>query len=182
MKTNALLTFGIMLIVLFGCNDKEQQEKRQQDREAAAKLREAAADLAKLPEKTQLTGDPYINGKMAIVRQDNDGSFYMYDPDLSAYGDTYARSPEEVQTVVLRVCQRTKKGMYRTKEYPQRELPAFGTDCDVTVIDRTIPAIIYKSHFEAILKEEAVTAGKTQSIEAHAGNQIDEFLKSLPRR
>jgi len=182
MKKNALLAIAVLLATILGCNDKERQARRQQDKEAAAKLRAAASDLANLPDKTQLTDEPYIKGKLAIVRKDNDRSFYMYDPDISSYGDTYARTPEEVQTVVLRVCQRTQKGVYRTQENPPRELPAFATNCDLTIVDRTIPAVVFKRRFEAKLREESVATANTQQVEAHAGYEIDEFLKSLPRK
>ncbi len=182
MRKNALLAIAILFAVVLGCDDKEKQAKRQQDKQAAEKLRAAASQLAVLPDKVQLTDQPYIKGKLAIVRKDDGRSFYMYDPDMSTYGDTYARSPEEVQTVVLRVCQRMQKGIYRTKENPPRELPAYGTDCDVTIVDRSIPAVIYKKRFEAKLRDESVATNNTQQIEAHAGYQIDEFLKSLPRK
>ena len=182
MNKNTLLVIAILFAVVLGCDDKEKQAKRQQDKEAAEKLRAAVSDLAKLPDKIQVTDDPYIKGKMAIVRKDNGGSFYMYDPDMAAYGDAYARAPEEVQTVVLRVCERTKKGVYHTKENPPRELSAFATDCDVTLVDRSIPAVIFKKRFDAKLRDEAITTNNTQQIEAHAGYEVDEFLKSLPRK
>src|SRR5215203_6743651 len=157
MKKNVLLITAVMLIIVLGCNDKEEEAQRKRDKEAAENLRIHAAELAKLPDKTQLTDEPYIKGKMAIVRRDDGKSFYMFDPDLARYGDDYARTPEEVQTVVLRVCQRTQKGVYKTNENPPRELPAFATDCDVTIVDRSIQAVIFKKHFDANLRDETVS-------------------------
>jgi hypothetical protein len=182
MNRNAVLAIAIILAVVLACSDEEGKAKRAAEKEAAQKLRAAASDLAQLPDKTQLTNEPYIRGKMAIVRKEAGGSFYMYDPDMAVYGDAYARAPEEVQTVVLRTCERTQKGIYRTRENPPRELSAFATDCDVTLVDRTIPAVIFKKRFEAKLKDEAVTSGNTRQVEAHAGYEVDEFLKSLPRK
>ena len=182
MKNNVLLITAVILAVVLGCNDKEEEAKRKRDKEAAENLRTHAAELAKLPDRTQLTAEPYINGKMAIVRKDDDKSFYMFDPDLATYGDDYARTPEEVRTVVLRVCRRIQKGVYKTNEDPPRELPAYATDCDVTIVDRSIPAVVYRKHFDAKLRDETVSTKNTQQVEAHAGYEVDEFLKSLPRR
>ncbi|MGH9907152.1 MAG: hypothetical protein ACRD8U_16395, partial [Pyrinomonadaceae bacterium] len=39
----------------------------------------AADDLAKLPPKEQLTSEPYIKGKLVVVRQSPKGSFYIED-------------------------------------------------------------------------------------------------------
>lgn len=163
-KNTLFASVIVLVIVVPGCSAKGKEAKRHQDKEAAENLRAHASELANLPKRVQQTEEPYIKGKFAIVRKDNDKSFYMYDPDLATYGDTYARTPEEVQTVVLRVCQRTQKGVYKTNENPPRELPAFVTDCDITIVDRSIPAVIFKKHFDAQLHDETLSTKNTQQV------------------
>lgn len=177
---NLLIVAAIMLAVVMGCGGGSEKAKNL--KEATEKLNAAADDLAKLPPKEQLISEPYIKGKLVMVRQSPKGSFYVDSFDSGGFGDAYAQTAEEVQTVALLVCQRTQKGTYRTNENPPRELPAYATDCDVTLVDRSIPAVIFKRRFEAKLGEKAGGTTNTQEINAFADQEIRDFLKALPRK
>jgi hypothetical protein len=185
MKTNSknlLLITIIFIIVVLGCSDKEGEQKRKETKEAMEKLSAVAGDLAKLPPKEQLTNEPYIKGKVVMVRQNEGGKPYVNNMDNGQFGETYARTPEEVQTVALVNCSKTQKGNYRTNENPPRELPAFSTDCNLTLIDRTIPAVIFKKRFEAKLDEKAGVTAQTKEVNSYAEHEMSDFLKALPRK
>ncbi len=179
-QQNSLLAVAILMAVALSCN--RQETKSRDVKEATKNLNAAAADLAKLPSKEQLTTAPYIKGKLVMVRQYPSGAYYVDAFDAGQLGDVYAQTPEEAQTVALTVCQRSQKGVYRTDENPPRELPAFATDCDVTLIDRSIAAVIFKRRFEAKLGEKAGGISTTTEINAYPDYEIRDFLKALPRK
>ncbi len=176
---NLVMVTAMLMAVALACNKPEGSKN---PRDAAKRLSAAAGDLAKLPPKEQLTPEPYVRGKLVMVRQSPTGAFYVDAFDAGELGDVYAQTPEEVQTVALTICQRTQKGTYRTDEKPPRDLPAYATDCDVTLIDRSLPAVIFKRRFEAKLDERAGGIANTQEINSFPDYQIRDFLKTLPRK
>ena len=178
---NLLLIALIWLAVVLGCSQADDR-KLKEFKEAQRKLNAAATELAKLPAKEQLTSEPYLKGKVVMVRQYQGRAFHTREFDVGQFGEAAAKTPEEVQTVVVVSCLRTERGFYRTNENPPRDLPAFSHDCDLTLIDRTIPAVIFKKRFEAKIREEAGATANTKEVEAYSEHEITDFLKSLPRK
>ncbi len=178
----SLLTLAALLpLVVSGCNTQERA-REQERKEALRKLNERVAELAKVPGKTQLAAEPYIKGKMVLISRGS-GRQYVDPASFNTFENIYARSPEEVQTVVIQDCAESRKGIYRTSENPPRELPAFSTDCDVTIVDRAQDALIFKRRFESKVDESAKVLSTTNSVHATtAYNDITSFLTALPRR
>jgi hypothetical protein len=171
----------ILLPVMFtGCGAGAGGNKERG--EALRKLNERVAELAKVPDKTQLASEPYIKGKMVLISRGS-GRQYVDPASFNTFESVYARSPEEVQTVVIQDCVESRKGTYRTNENPPRELPALSTDCDVTIIDRTQEAVIFKKRFESRVDENAKVLGTTNTVHAStAFHDITAFLSALPRK
>lgn len=125
---------------------------------------EREAEFTRLPAKVQLAKEPYIKGKIVvyekllkIAEKDVTWTHYTnfgfngYDYD-EKFKNIYAKTPEETQTVVLNSCQQIKLGDYEiepTGGGDKRKLPGLGWKCGVTLIDRTIPAVVYRKTFES---------------------------------
>lgn len=171
-----------------GNNTKDPKEQMKQRFEA---LRE---EYAKLPSQVRLTNKPYIKGKMVYLwnRTTESGgeeiafnSGYLYDD--SKLNALYAHTPEEVQTVVLQICKRVDSSkVYVDPLKPaiaQRPLPALIWRCEVTLVDRSIPAVIHKRLFQSILPE-TITVRDTQKEGGGPPpwQDVEKFLLSLPRQ
>jgi hypothetical protein len=183
LKNNLWMVAAVFFIAVLGCSkSSDSARKRAESKEAVEKLNAVANDFAKLPPKEQLTNEPYIKGKIVVVRQNDGGKPYVNNMDNKQFGETYANTPEEVQTVALLSCTKTQRGVYRTKENPPRELPAYSNDCDLTLVDRTIPAVIFKKRFEGTVEETTSVTANTKEIIKYAEHDIREFFKSLPRK
>lgn len=178
----SLLTLAALLpLMISGCNTQERA-REQERKEALGKLNQRVAELVKIPGKTQLAAEPYIKGKMVLISRGS-GRQYVDPASFNTFETIYARSPEEVQTVVIQDCEESRKGTYRTKENPPRELPAFSTDCDVTIVDRTQDAVIFKKRFESKVDDSVSVTGTSNSVRAStAFNDITAFLSALPRK
>ena len=178
----SLLTLAaLLMLTISGCNTQERA-REQERKEALRKLNERVAELAKVPGKTQLAAEPYIQGRMVLISRGS-GRQYVDPASFNAFENIYARSPEEAQTVIIQDCEESRKGTYRTSENPPRELPALSTDCDVTIVDRTQEAVIFKKRFESKVDENAKVLSTTNSVHAsNAFHDITAFLTALPRK
>ena len=91
-----------------------------------------------------------------------------------------------MQTVVLNSCQQTKSGFYEIKDINgdnKRTVPGFGWKCEITLIDRTIPAVSYRKTFESETEFIPVYGKNIQKIEEQQPTvKIENFLGDLPRR
>jgi hypothetical protein len=150
-------------------------------------------DLLKLNPPVKLAKEPYLKGKILIIEK----IFSQYsgiDPTPSfvknpeTYGLTKEMMTESINqagTVIQIVCQKGKKiGDYVTKDAEKKRFPAFASDCTVSVIDQTIPAIIARKNFvgnSLLFEEETFTLSKTEVI-APTPTEIDDFIKKLPKK
>lgn len=177
----------------FATPDKQVETRA---KEFAFNVRED--ELRKLPARVQLTKEPYIRGKAAFYSYDvelgeeplwlldNDlrGDFSGYDQKIK---DVTAQMPEEVETVVLRRCQQVRKGTYRiyskATDATLNTVPAYIWRCELTIVDRTIPAVIHRKRFESTLEETGSATGHEEEFDAGIPyEEIYEFLAALPRR
>jgi hypothetical protein len=182
-SVTVLLTLSALVsVIVAGCGGRAGAGGDRERAEALRKLNERVADLAKIPGKTQIAPEPYIKGKMVLISRGS-GKQYVDPASFNTFQSVYARAPEEVQTVVIQDCEESRRGSYRTKEDPPRDLPAMSTDCDLTIVDRTLDAVIFKKRFESKIDENAKVLSTTKSIQAtSAFNDITAFLNSLPKR
>jgi len=188
--------------------DKERAakvEKCKQEKEAFTKLDAKVDDFARLPTKTQLVSVPYLKGKLFIV-EIRDKRNFVYDfsdtgcrmskdcsvdagcKGVDKFTDVRARNVDEVGTVAVIECQKIKKGTYvPTGSNSGEKIPGYDLSCNVTVVDRSIPAVIYKKKFDSeLLMVEGSTSvslsGPKELVARTPTREMDDFLLRLPRR
>ena len=173
----------LSLLVLFSaCSAKSDEEKFQ---DAEKKLMASVHELTKVPSKLEPTSEPYIKGKIAVFQTlekkaaYETGVYLMQPSYFREMKDVYATMPEEVGTVASVDCKTVQKGLYKSDD--GREYPATVEDCNLTMIDRSKSAVIFKKNFAKTPTEDRRVTGNfvvTQS----AQSDVLEFLKGLPRK
>jgi hypothetical protein len=191
--------------------EKERSELKarcSKEKEAMNLLDSRADEFGRLPKKTELTTEPYLKGKLFVV-DDRDKRLYAYDfsptgcryskecqrdagcspTSFDQFQEVRARSAEEVQTVALISCRKVKHGDYKRTGGPNQgeTIPGFDINCEVAVVDKTIPAVIYKKTFNSELlmleNETALSLSGTKELVASTPyREIDKFLLDLPRK
>jgi hypothetical protein len=144
------------------------------------RLEPAVSDLAKLPAKTELVQAPVIKGKLIVIESAGYGAF-INDIYFDELKDVFARKPKEVGTVALINCTKVQDGVYRSKEDPGTEVPAYKTTCEMNLIDRAKQAVVFKKTFSAQVEEEARGRGNYVFAGAETQFEMRSFLKGLPR-
>lgn len=145
----------------------------------------AAGELTSVPAKSELSDQPYIKGKIAVFTRTKLKSGYVrggaYLQDIFYFrglDDVYAATADEVGTVALLDCTTTDKGTYKTDD--GKEYPAEVEDCELTMIDRSKAAVVFKKMFEKTPSEERIVSG-TSVLRQTTHLDILPFLKRLPR-
>ena len=185
-KTKSLTIAGLFLSVwLLGC-DSERYAAEEKFAAVQKKLMASVNDLTRLPPNVELDNEPYIKGKIAVFEtRENSGNnfkdktYFMQIYYFREMEESYAAAPEEVGTVALLDCRMVKKGVYKTAD--GREYPAETIDCELTMIDRAKPAVIFKKKFEKTPSEESKAYGNSMQQQG-SGEDILQFLKGLPRK
>jgi hypothetical protein len=209
----ALLFCALICIVSFsGCikggSSSQAEYKPTPSAEEAAeiqKMRQLEALKAKspeyvtLPDKVQLTQEPYINKKIALFKtwqgsrgpdqelQNYFGAFI--NPGEEVIKELLANSPDEVGTVVMvednskeRGCKEVPKGNYRDAETGD-VYGGYVEVCELTIVDRQIPAVILRKKFEGKLDDrEYIRKGSGKVVGRVDYGEVYSFLTSLPRR
>ncbi len=150
------------------------------------------AELTKVPGTVKLSGDGYIKGKTARFYQSidreskdkKDKPSWTYDTNLDAVQRAF--TPSDVETVVLQKCVEVQMGMFQQDIGIAKigeKVPAFGWKCDVTVIDKTIPAVVGRKSFATEIKEsETVREGAKEIKRSPPLVEINNYLKGLPKK
>ncbi|HEY0323490.1 MAG TPA: hypothetical protein VGC66_21210 [Pyrinomonadaceae bacterium] len=143
----------------------------------AQRLKDNTSMYAQKPTQSKLTGTPYIINKLVVLSRDSAKDTYSD----SYSGTLAAKSPEEVGTVALVDCKRLFVGNYGNG---YKSVPGYVWRCDMTLIDRTINAIIYRKNFngEGLGKEVYVSTYATEAEGDKPTSDITSFLEKLPRR
>ncbi|HEX7176331.1 MAG TPA: hypothetical protein VF240_13795 [Pyrinomonadaceae bacterium] len=187
MKTSVRLAAAALFMsaCLSGCGDSERYKAEEKFGPINKKMMAAVGDLTAVPAKTELVAEPYVKGKIAVFQARGskgsaarDNTYFMqidYFRELEAF---YAATPEEVGTVALMHCKTTQKGTYKTDD--GKEFPAEAEDCELTMVDRSKAAVVYKKLFEKTPSQERKAYGNTMVRES-AQTDILQFLKGLPR-
>ena len=170
---------------LSGCGDTERYRAEEKFGPINKKLMASVGDLTTVPAKTELAAAPYVKGKIAVFQAHGTkgagGKDINYVTQIAHFrelSDIYATTPEEVGTVALLNCKTTQKGVYKTDD--GKELPAQAEDCELTMIDRSKAAVIFRKMFEKTPSQESRAYGNTVARES-AQTDILQFLKGLPR-
>jgi len=191
--------------------EKERTEKaaRCAKEKAAFDLLDSKADeFGKLPKKVQIGAQPYLKGKLFVVEA-REKYFHAYDPSttgcrfskecssdagcsatsVDVFQDIRARSPEEVQTVALITCRKVKRGDYEQVSGAKKgeKVPGYDMNCDLVLVDHTIPAVIYKKTFnsELLAFEDSsglAHTGEKELVARTPHREMDSFLLGLPRK
>lgn len=144
------------------------------------------AEYSQIPATTNLTKQPYIKGKIRILSKDpGEPGYRGYDLKISE--DRLAKSPDEVGTIVLLDFKKTRFGTYQEVMPSNGDKPArvngYFWTCDMTVIDRTIPAVIYKETFKGDKPDQWVSSDKATADSVNGAkpeSSIIYFLNSAP--
>jgi hypothetical protein len=171
-----------LFLVVCACTMKTDEEKYQDVEKA---LMAAVSELTTVPPKVALTSEPYVHGKIAVFqalekKAAYEAGVYLMQPlYYREMQDNYATRPEEVGTVALVNCQTSQKGVYKADD--GKEYPAMVEDCDVTIIDRSQQAVVFKKQFEATPTDERAAIANSVSKQSSQGD-IAAFLKGLPKK
>lgn len=170
---------------LSGCGDSERYRAEEKFGPINKKMMAAAGDLTSVPAKTELAAEPYVKGKIAVFQARGskgaaakDNTYFMEIYHFRELEEFYAASPEEVGTVALMHCKTTQKGVYKTDD--GKEYPAEAEDCELTVVDRSKAAVVFKKMFEKTPSQERKAYGNSMMRES-AQTEVLQFLKGLPR-
>jgi len=186
---------------------KDKLEKCSQEKKSLTQLDASADELAHLPAKSQLVSSPYLKGKLFLVETRDKRNYAV---DLSGPGcrmskdcsrdagcsptsydkftDVRARSVDEVGTVALIECRKIKHGEFvQTGSTSGEKIPGYDVSCNLTLVDRSIPAVIYKKTFDSqLLMVENQTSvsltGAKELVARTPTSEMDDFLLKLPRR
>ena len=184
---------------------KDKAEKCKQEKEALTKLDARVDGFARLPTKTKLVAVPYLKGKLFIV-ETRESRNYVYDfsdtgcrfskdcsgdagcKGIDKFREVRARSVEEVGTVALIECRKIKQGDFvQTGSSSGEKIPGYDLSCNVTLVDRSLAAVIYKKKFdsELLMVEDSTRvalSGPKELVARTPTSEMDEFLLKLERR
>ena len=187
MRTSVRLTAAALFVsaCLSGCGDSERYAAEEKFGPINKKMMASVGDLTAVPAKTELVAEPYVKGKIAVFQaMGSKGSAAKDNTYFSQIGyfreleEFYATTPEEVGTVALMHCKTTQKGVYKTDD--GKEFPAEAEDCELTMVDRSKAAVVFKRMFEKAPSRERKAYGNSMTRES-AQTEVLQFLKGLPR-
>lgn len=140
-------------------------------------------EFAALASSVQSTEPPYIRGKVititlpdsTVVNWAGTSEIWEYEVDTLLYklpGEWKPHEPEDVATIILLKWVPQKVGWYI-------QGGAFVQTCTVTVIDRTIPAVLDSREF---IGDPPPERGNAESYGSSPAQKIVDYLVSLPRK
>ena len=139
----------------------------------------------------KLAAKPYLKGKVLALERDSTESESTSVGNATGYfiADTnrHALLANDVGSIVRVDCKRGKRvGTYTAGDGDA--IPAYGSTCEVIVIDNTLPAVIAKKTFtnEDMADVQLVDAGKSGKVTLKEYvlpkplSQVEDFVKALP--
>jgi hypothetical protein len=150
-------------------------------------------ELTKMPAKV-IPGDGYIKGPPVMFFQSisldakdkKEEPRWVHNDNPSIGKNLHAQTPEEAQTVVLQKCDEVSLGLFANMvgdTVVGDKIPSYGWKCEITVIDRTIPAVVGRKSFETEKKERQMVGEKTKEIRLTPPyGEIKKYLDSLPTK
>jgi len=186
-------------------NEPSPASNRAADSERLKKfseLEERKVELSTVPKEIRLTKEPYVTGKVLFLQTISSQPPMLM--NTSQVPDPYSPPPgpletdilipmmatrvDEVGTVILIEsdvhqdgCKEVEKKLYKTKD--GKFFGGYVQVCELTIIDRSIPAVIFKRKFEGKLRDKEYAREDEGYILAKVERKdIYDFLASLPRR
>ena len=187
MKKSVCVAVAVLLMsfCLAGCGDSERYNAEEKFGPINKKMMASVGDLTAVPAKTELAAEPYVKGKIAVFQARGskgaaakDNTYFMQIAYFRELEEFYATTPEEVGTVALLHCKTTQKGVYKADD--GKEYPAEAEDCELTMVDRSKAAVVYKKMFEKAPSQERKAYGNSMARES-SQTEVLQFLKGLPR-
>lgn len=146
-------------------------------------------EYARLPQRTQLTNSPRIKGDLIILERDEPNTEFSLSrqTNVTTLGPQQAPPSPETVTVALIVYRREPFGDFKTTE--GKVLPAYRLNGELTLIDRTIPAVVNRRTFRGPdpgmgignTRSEGVTSYQTEIVGKRPDLDITQYLQTLPR-
>ncbi len=161
------------------------------DSEIRTKFEPHEAEFVKLPAKAQISKQPYLKGKIVLYMSlvnfgDKDtvwsleNSFASPNSSEAKLQPIMAKTPEEVETVVLRTCKQLKKGNYLAGG---KTLPGYFWRCEVVIVDRSLEAVIGRKTFTGKLDDVVNISATATEIEGNMPlTEMAEYTSGLPRK
>jgi len=195
--TASSLAFAMFAVACSGNQSGMSLEQTQRETDAAlqkqdnksAGIERLQRELAQVPAKEQLTKTPYRDtlGPFILERQDG-GPYKFYVAPLEDL-TTGELPPANTLIVALVDYKKVDDGPYVIVE-KNKTIPGFRLDAEVTLIDHTIPAVIYKKTFKGekpapVLKNTNdlyIKEGETEIVGKKPFEEIQKFLAELPFR
>ena len=153
-------------------------------------------DLASLPTSEKLSKTPAIKGKLAIVRKTDgevtvdrfseDGSIFDTDAPIpmETYSnflpvDLYARTPEEIETLIKIDCVTKKDEALYTNSNSLKDEPRFYeyVICDIGLVDYKTATLIAKKQVGKNVPPKVINS---RTVARHPWREITEYLRSFP--
>jgi len=203
--SSLVLVVLMFLMAILGCKsaaEKERDRQLKEQRDQKGVQKQKTADLiklfegktdewAKLAPPVKLVKDPYVKGKMVIVYRRADDINELHENDVVGLGELHARTADEAQTVVQTDCFQLRRGSYITQDKDKKEIPAYVSECEVAVLDLSLPATIYRKKFENTKLQDEISSKnvdwetikrKNKVVAPEPQGEIRDFLLSLPRK
>ena len=204
-QLNLFLVASIFLLAVLGCKsaaEKQSDQRAKEQRQQQAEQKKTTSDLvksletmadnwARLAPPAKLTKEPYVKGKLVVVYRRANDINEVHENDVIGFGELYAETPAEVQTVVQTDCFQVRHGSYLTKDQEKKEIPAYVSECEVALIDLSQPALIYRKKFENTKLLDEINSTnvnwetikrKNKVVAPEPQTEIRDFLLGLPRK
>jgi hypothetical protein len=136
-------------------------------------------DLVKIPEKILQVKNPYLEGKVVFytkgINLGETDARWIFDSAPAELGYLIAETPDDVKTVVLKVCKQVKlnKPYFIDSDRDgkkEKEIKLIYWSCDLSIINRTLAAVIFKKTFDS----------KPGDLFQFENNQADIYEMPMP--
>ena len=152
-----------------------------------------ADEIAAFKAPVKISKEPYLKGKVLIVSQTyfgklgTDGSF-VFEKTPESYGltkESTAESLNEADSLVQILCTKGERlGDYITPDAEKKKFPAYASNCKVSIIDKTLPAVIAQKLFvgKSLAENESFSASEKEFRAPPPTIEIQDFIKKIPKK
>ena len=176
---------SVAVLLAFFCLGCFGGSSAQQDLD---RLQARLEEFSQVPPREQLTDQPYIKGRVLVVTRKPDVPFlqmtqepYYYLSDRAT--ELLAQTPEQVGTVVVMNYSKEQAGSYKLVE-GSGSVSAYREVCELTFIDRSIPAVIHRKTFRGPEPGSATSIShyQTEVLTPVDLTEMRNYIMKLPSR
>ena len=175
---------GSALLVLFcsGCQLFGDPAQENRDR-----LQARLEEFSQPPPREQLTDQPYIRGRALVITRRQDPPVLMMEDPVYWGSDEaqelLAQAPEQVETVVVLNYSKERAGTYNVVN-ATGGVGAYREVCELTLIDRSVHAVIHRKTFRG---REPPSATSISHYQTDVTTPVDltavrNYILNLPRK